>query len=164
MHRHSIAAMSRHRVEGQRRGAALRAAFRTRGERAFRAFVARSGDRRLEGTIGSRRGLRVVFGVMVARFDPAAAGGFTGDLRYELRGADGDLRIWTVSCGVDRADAAPRPRPDPAVTIKLGLADFVRLASGDLDPGRALLDGRLDLEGDFTVAARLGEMFGVPSA
>lgn len=155
--------MSRHRVKGQRRGAATRAALQARGERVFCAFVARSGDRRLERTIGSRRGLHAVFAAMVARFDPGAAAGFTGDLRYELRGGDGGLRTWTVSCGAQRAEAVPRPRPDPAVTIKLGLADFVRLASGDLDPGRALLSGRLDLEGDFTVASRLGEMFGVPS-
>lgn len=155
--------MSRHRFEGQRRGAAVRAAVAARGERVFRAFVARSGDRRLERTVGSRRGLRAVFAAMVARFDPDAAAGFTGDLRYELRAGDGRLRTWTVTCRPDTATAVPEPRPDPAVTIKLGLADFARLAAGDLDPGKALLTGRLDLEGDFAVASRLGEMFGVPS-
>jgi putative sterol carrier protein len=46
----------------------------------------------------------------------------------------------------------------------LGVADFVRIAGRDLDPGKALLTGRLDLEGDLAVAARLGEMFGQPSA
>jgi hypothetical protein len=35
-----------------------------------------------------------------------------------------------------------------------------RFAAGELDPGRALLEGRLDLKGDFALATRLGEMFG----
>ena len=44
------------------------------------------------------------------------------------------------------------------------MADFVRMAGGDLDAGKALLIGRLDLEGDFDVAGRLGDMFGRASA
>ena len=48
--------------------------------------------------------------------------------------------------------------------LKLGLVDFVRMAGGDLDPGKALLTGRMDMEGDLAVAARLGEMFGQPAA
>jgi putative sterol carrier protein len=46
----------------------------------------------------------------------------------------------------------------------MGLADFLRMAAGDLDAGRALLTGRLDLAGDFSLAQRLGEMFGRPTA
>jgi putative sterol carrier protein len=37
---------------------------------------------------------------------------------------------------------------------------FVRIAAGELDPARAMLDGRLEIEGDYAVAGRLGEMFG----
>jgi putative sterol carrier protein len=48
--------------------------------------------------------------------------------------------------------------------VKLGVADFVRMAGRDLDPGKALLTGRMDLEGDLALAARLGEMFGQPPA
>ena len=44
------------------------------------------------------------------------------------------------------------------------LADFLRLAAHDLDGGKALMSGRLHLDGDFAVAARLGEMFGQPAA
>ena len=54
-------------------------------------------------------------------------------------------------------------RPQPA-GVEVGVADFVRIAGRDLDPGKALLTGRLDLEGDLALAARLGEMFGQPSA
>ena len=46
------------------------------------------------------------------------------------------------------------------LTLKMTVADFLRIAGQDLDPGAALLTGRLDLEGDFSLAMRLGEMFG----
>ncbi len=138
----------------------LRTAAQAHGTRALKTFVQRSDDRRLERTVGSSRGLAAVFSAMASRFEPEAAAGFTGDLRYELRGGDGGLRTWTVTCRLDGASAVASARPDPAVTIKLALADFVRLAAGELDPGKALLTGRLDLEGDFAVATRLGEMFG----
>ena len=38
------------------------------------------------------------------------------------------------------------------------------MAGNDLDPGKALLTGRMDLAGDFAVAQKLGEMFGRPPA
>jgi putative sterol carrier protein len=53
--------------------------------------------------------------------------------------------------------------PGPGLTIKLGAADFLRIAAGELDPAKALLSGRLDLAGDFAVAMRLASMFGQPS-
>jgi putative sterol carrier protein len=43
------------------------------------------------------------------------------------------------------------------------LADFARLVGGDLEPMRAVMEGRMRIEGDLTVAARLGEMFGQAS-
>jgi putative sterol carrier protein len=60
--------------------------------------------------------------------------------------------------------ARPGPAAAPALVLRMSVADFVRMAGGDLDPGKALLTGRLDLEGDFDVAGRLGDMFGRTSA
>ena len=44
----------------------------------------------------------------------------------------------------------------------MDLADFARLIARDLDPGRALMEGKLRLQGDVMAASRLGEMFGEP--
>ncbi len=145
------------------RRAALRRVAETRGEAAFRAFVSRSDDRRLERTVGRAQGLRILFSGMTSQFVPDRAGGFMGDIGYELRAADGSVRTWTVSIGPDGARAFAG-RGAPRLTIKLALADFVRIAARDLDTGKALLEGRMDLEGDFSLAARLGEMFGQPSS
>ncbi len=71
--------------------------------------------------------------------------------------------MWTV--GVTGASAAARPGPAarPALTVAMSLADFVRVAAGELDVARALLEGRVELDGPLALAERLGEMFGAPS-
>jgi hypothetical protein len=64
---------------------------RETGEQAFAAFVRNSDDRRLERTVGSDIGLRVLFGGMTQRFQPDKAQGFTGDIQYALR-ANGEVK------------------------------------------------------------------------
>jgi alkanesulfonate monooxygenase SsuD/methylene tetrahydromethanopterin reductase-like flavin-dependent oxidoreductase (luciferase family)/putative sterol carrier protein len=147
-----------------RRPGALRRLLEERGEKAFQAFVKRADDRRLERAAGSPGALRVLFGAMERQFVPERAAGFTGEIQYDLRTRDGRVRSWTVAITPEAATARPGAAAAPKLTVKLGLADFLRLAGRDLDPGKALLTGRMDLEGDFAVAARLGEMFGQPSA
>jgi putative sterol carrier protein len=134
------------------------------GEALLKRFVRRSSDERLERTVGSDRGLRIVFAAMARAYRPERAAGWSGDIRYELADSRGRERTWTVSCDASRARAREGAQPDPALTIRLGIADFARLAAGDLDPAKALLSGRLDLEGDFAVAIRLAAMFGQRSA
>jgi alkanesulfonate monooxygenase SsuD/methylene tetrahydromethanopterin reductase-like flavin-dependent oxidoreductase (luciferase family)/putative sterol carrier protein len=149
---------------GRPRRAAVQALLAEQGERAFRAFVRRSDDRRLERTAGSSRGLKILFGAMSQAYEPDKAAGFNGELQYDLRRSDGEVVSWTVALGPERASVRPGTASAPALTLKLGLVDFVRMAGGDLDPGKALLTGRMDMEGDLAVAARLGEMFGQPAA
>jgi alkanesulfonate monooxygenase SsuD/methylene tetrahydromethanopterin reductase-like flavin-dependent oxidoreductase (luciferase family) len=151
-------------ANGRPRVAALQSLLADQGERAFRAFVRRSDDRRLERTVGSERGLKVLFGAMAQAYEPDKSGGFTGELQYELRRASGGVVRWTVAIAPDRASARVGAATAPALTMKLGVADFVRMAGRDLDPGKALLTGRMDIEGDLALAARLGEMFGQPPA
>jgi alkanesulfonate monooxygenase SsuD/methylene tetrahydromethanopterin reductase-like flavin-dependent oxidoreductase (luciferase family)/putative sterol carrier protein len=151
-------------ANGRPRPSRVQAVLADRGERAFRAFVRRSDDRRLERTAGSGTGLKVLFGAMAQAYEPDKAAGFSGDLQYDLRRANGELVSWTVTLGPERASARPGTASAPALTLKLGVVDFIRIAGGDLDPGKALLTGRMDMEGDLAIAMRLGEMFGQPAA
>jgi putative sterol carrier protein len=100
---------------------------------------------------------------MAQRFRPDKALGWTGDILYDLRTGDGRAKPWTVEIARDGARARPGRPTDPKLTLRVGLADFVRIAGRDLEPGRALLTGRMEIEGDVVVATRLGEMFGEPS-
>jgi putative sterol carrier protein len=106
----------------------------------------------------------VIFGAMAQAYVPESAGGFSGELQYRLTRSDGTVVDWTVAIDGEHASVRPGPARAPALKVKAGVADFVRIAGRDLDPGKALLTGRLDLEGDLALAARLGEMFGQPSA
>jgi putative sterol carrier protein len=147
-------------ANGRPRLTALQELVAERGEKAFQVFVRRSDDRRLERTVGSDRGLKLLFGAMAQAYQPDKADGFTGELLYELRRANGAVVRWTVVIGPESAHVRAGDAREPALTLKLGVADFVRMAGRDLDPGKALLTGRMDLEGDLAIAARLGEMFG----
>jgi alkanesulfonate monooxygenase SsuD/methylene tetrahydromethanopterin reductase-like flavin-dependent oxidoreductase (luciferase family) len=157
-------ALERVAGNGRPRLTALQGLVAERGERAFQAFVRRSDDRRLERTVGSDRGLRLIFAAMAQAYVPERAGGFSGELQYRLTRSDGSVVDWTVAIEGERASSRPGPARAPALKVATGVADFVRIAGRDLDPGKALLTGRLDLEGDLALAARLGEMFGQPSA
>ena len=42
----------------------------------------------------------------------------------------------------------------------MALPTFARLVSGEVPPAQAFMEGKIEIEGDFQVAARLGEMFG----
>jgi putative sterol carrier protein len=132
-----------------------------RSQRASRvaAFVGARSDAQLERTIGSNIGLRAVFKAMERMYEPERSGGFEGDVLYELTTSNGTKR-WTVHIDSERARAEPRAAADPAVTMKMPLPVFIRIGAGAMNPARAMLDGELRIEGDFTVAGRLGEMFG----
>jgi alkanesulfonate monooxygenase SsuD/methylene tetrahydromethanopterin reductase-like flavin-dependent oxidoreductase (luciferase family)/putative sterol carrier protein len=153
-----------HRPLPRARLAAFRRVAEDRAEQAFRAFVRRASDERLEATVGSDRGLRLIFAAMARAYEPIKAHGFAGDLEYDLTRTDGRLVQWTVTVDPQRATARPGPADAPALTLKMTVADFLRMAGRELDAGKALLTGRLDLAGDFSLAQRLGEMFGQPAA
>ncbi len=82
--------------------------------------------------------------------------------RYSQPSASSQRCSSRMQSSGEPATARPGPAASPALVVKLSVADFARLAAGELDPGRALLSGQLDLEGDFAVATRLGAMFGRP--
>lgn len=132
-------------------------------ERAVAAATARASDRLLERTLGRPRGLRAIFKAMAKRFVPAAAEGFVGSVTYELRGQDSIVRVWTVQITPTQAIPIKGRLADSALTIKVGLADFIRISAGELKPVDLVMSGRMQLEGDFMLAAKLGPMFGAPA-
>jgi alkanesulfonate monooxygenase SsuD/methylene tetrahydromethanopterin reductase-like flavin-dependent oxidoreductase (luciferase family)/putative sterol carrier protein len=132
---------------------------RALAESAFASFVRSRSDEQLDGMLGSGPGLRLLFKGMESAFDPSKTRGFSGEVMYDLRSTRGP-RPWTIAIDGSRAVAEQREAADPAVTLRADVPVFVRMAAGQLDPARAMLEGKLEIEGDFSVAARLGEMFG----
>jgi hypothetical protein len=144
-----------------------RHALRRRGLEGFKRLVRGASDSQLERRFGNRVAQRALFSGMARQFDPRFAFGFTGDIVYELAhdgngAAASEPDRWTIRVGDDSAQAIPGADGDPAVTFKLRLVDFARLAAEEIEPQELLFGGRFDIEGDLTVALRVQEMFGGP--
>jgi alkanesulfonate monooxygenase SsuD/methylene tetrahydromethanopterin reductase-like flavin-dependent oxidoreductase (luciferase family)/putative sterol carrier protein len=153
-----------HRAESNGAAAAGRHWLRERVQRAaesaFAAFVRGRSDAQLERTVGSNAGLRVIFKGMERAFVPEKANGFSGEFQYELTSTNGD-RSWFVRVEDGARVTAQRGRAaDPRVTFRTSVPTFARIASGEVHPAKAMLEGQLEIHGDFELAARLGEMFG----
>ena len=122
--------------------------------------VRRADDRTLERLFANGPALRLLFRAVARRFDPARSGGFAGELQCDLRTTGGAVRSWTIVVEGDRAVARRGAADEPALVATLSAADLVRLGSGELDAGHALLAGKLDVRGDFRLMMRVGTMFG----
>jgi alkanesulfonate monooxygenase SsuD/methylene tetrahydromethanopterin reductase-like flavin-dependent oxidoreductase (luciferase family)/putative sterol carrier protein len=160
-----IAAAKRAELNGAGGGGRtwLRDKLQRAGESAFGAFVRGRSDAQLERTVGSNTGLRIIFKGMEQSFVPEKAKGFSGAFQYELTGRNGD-REWVVQIeNGERATAAPGRATDPIVTFRTSVPVFARMAAGDVHPARAMLEGDLEVHGDFEAATRLAEMFGQDS-
>ena len=141
----------------------LRRAAARAGRSATRAALSRAvrgrSDAALSRTAGSPAGLWMLFNGMARNFRPEHAGGFRGDIQYVLDDADG-ARPWFVRVAGGAARAHRGLAPAPAITFRMPVAVFVRIAAGELSSNRALVDGQLGIDGDFPLAQRLPEMFG----
>ena len=142
-----------------------KAALQRGGEAALAKVVHGASNERLERRFGNRFAQRAIFRGMAGRFDPAFARGFQGEILYELGYTSNGARPdrWTIRIGEETAEAVEGGAADPAVTIRIGVADFARLIAEEVRPPELFFDERLVIEGDFEVASRLGEMFGAPS-
>ena len=121
-------------------------------------------DRQLERVFGTAGAQRAVFAMMAARFDPDHAAGFTGAIVYDLGLADGTRRPWTIDIRGGRARVRQGQTARPALTVGVGLADFIKLMTQAQDSYQLIAAGRLTLDGDLGLAGRLGAMFGGTSA
>jgi alkanesulfonate monooxygenase SsuD/methylene tetrahydromethanopterin reductase-like flavin-dependent oxidoreductase (luciferase family)/putative sterol carrier protein len=152
-------------VNGGRAG--LRGALEKRlkevGESAFAAFVRRRSDAQLERTLGSGPGLRIMFKGMERAFVPEKANGFKGEVQYELTGSRNGNHEWVVRVDGNHATVTPGRADQPVVTFRMSVPVFARIAAQEMHPAKAMMEGQLELEGDFEAAARVGEMFGADS-
>jgi putative sterol carrier protein len=108
---------------------------------------------------GTGPALGLVFEGMERAFLPAKASDFSGRFQY-LLSADGTTRNFVLDVADGTCKAKEERIEDPTVTLSMRLCDFARMVSGELPVGKALIESKLLIEGDFAAAQRLGEMFG----
>ena len=143
----------------------LRARMTARGRAEVARWTRDHPDADLAARFGSQLAQRALFTAMAKSFQPAMAFGFAGDIVFELQpptdDADpGATDWWTVEVAGRKATARRGRSDQAAVTVHLGIVDFVRVASGELHPVRLVVESRAQVEGEVMVAARLLDMFG----
>jgi tetratricopeptide (TPR) repeat protein len=155
--------------ERQRRAVTRRDRARARLTATGRAAVARwtrgDTDDDLVRRFGSDRAQRALFAAMTRSFQPAMAFGFNGDVVIELLPPADEVDPaaadwWTIEVRGRKAAARRGRSEQAAVTVHVGLADFIRLASGEVHPVRALVESTLHVNGDVMLAARIPDRFG----
>jgi putative sterol carrier protein len=135
--------------------------------RGFERIVAGADDATLERRLGSDLAQSLLFGAMARSFRAEAAEGFRGTVGYSLTrpATGGPVSEWVIEVGSERASARRRAGGDAAATavsVTIPLADFARIAAGEIDPAEPMLSSRATVRGELSVAARLAEMFGAP--
>jgi putative sterol carrier protein len=112
---------------------------------------------------GSDRVLDQVFEGMRQAFDPAKAAGQAAVVQYEIAAPDGPrhflMRVADGRCQIERGSAE-----NPRVTIRIGLADFLRLVAGRLNGMQAFMSGKLKVSGDLFFAQTYQAWFNRPAA
>ncbi|MGB7588122.1 MAG: SCP2 sterol-binding domain-containing protein, partial [Solirubrobacterales bacterium] len=170
------AAKARAEIEGREPPANAPSAGRSRpiralasrgGRHALAAMVSGLDDTELERRFVDPRRQRRLVKALARGFQPSQTGGFSGTIAYELEPfaieppPDAPWR-WAIQ--VDSRTGQARllePAPlDAAVTIHIGLADWVRVIAGIEDALTAMVAGRCSVEGDVVLAMRLEGIFG----
>jgi alkanesulfonate monooxygenase SsuD/methylene tetrahydromethanopterin reductase-like flavin-dependent oxidoreductase (luciferase family) len=146
-------------LAGQARRSAGESA-RQRVQAGARKLAGRAADGRIERVFGSAAAQRTLFAVMASSLDAGRAAGFEGCIVYDLGMTDGTRRSWTIEVRGGRATARRGGAADPALTVAVPLADFVRVITDAQDSYLMILDGRMTMDGDLALANRLSEMFG----
>ncbi len=104
---------------------------------------------------------------MARSFQPSQAAGFAGIVAYELELFEVEAppeAPWRWAIKVDSAAGRAslvEPAPlDAAMTVHMGLAQWVRVMAGVESAITAMAAGRCSVEGDVMLAVRLEAMFG----
>jgi putative sterol carrier protein len=99
------------------------------------------------------------FAELETRFRPEAAKDLKAIYQLHLTGENGGtwhLVVMDQACKILKG-----PASSPSTTLRMSAEDGSLLAAGQLDAFAALLQGRLQIEGDLSLATRLPALFGM---
>jgi putative sterol carrier protein len=134
----------------------------------LRSAVEQRSNEELVGAIQQQDGgaggvLDNVFTGMAESFNPTKAAGQQAIVQYEISAPDGTheyaMRIADGRCEVEQGRAE-----SPRVTIRIGLADFLRLITGNANGMQLFMTGKLKVSGDLFFAQTYQSWFDRPEA
>ena len=97
------------------------------------------------------------FAALPEKFDAGAAGNLSAVFYFAVTGEGGGdfaVKVADGKCTVEKAKPA-----DPNLTVTMDATDAAAITAGELDPVSAFMAGRLQVEGDISLALRLQDLF-----
>ena len=131
-------------------------------------IVAGATDQQLEELMASEARKEIlddIFRRMAEHVDGERARDVTAVVHWKIYDRpDGGYDHYEVVLEGGECSVSDSPTREPAVTLKLKPADFLRLVSGSASGPTMFMTGKLKLEGDVMLASRLTSMFRIPKA
>jgi alkanesulfonate monooxygenase SsuD/methylene tetrahydromethanopterin reductase-like flavin-dependent oxidoreductase (luciferase family)/putative sterol carrier protein len=84
--------------------------------------------------------------------------GFEGAVEYRLSSGAGEAR-WHLRIQGSEAQARPGAADSPVLVFRTTLPVFARMAAGEMNPAHAILERKLEVQGDVKALARFSAMF-----
>jgi putative sterol carrier protein len=119
------------------------------------------GDEWLRRILRTSAGQRLLFTALAFRMRRVSASGVAARLAFELTDQTAAAGAWTVAMdGRGSARARPGAGRDATATMTMEVVDLGRMAAGRLNPGVAVITGKVDLRGDLGLLLKLGGLLG----
>ncbi len=132
----------------------------------FGRAVAGAAPERLEQLLRSparKAALDGIFWQMPKQVNREVAKEMTTSIRWCITGRPDDgTDVYQLEIDHGNVRTVKGESGDPNLTVTMDAVEFLRLASGNLDPMQAYFKGRIELKGDIMVAAKLARMFKMP--
>jgi putative sterol carrier protein len=104
-----------------------------------------------------------IFWQMPKQVNPKIAEQLTTSIRWRITGRPDDgTDVYQLEIDRGKVKTTKGESGDPNLTVTMDAVEFLKLASGNLDPMQAYFKGRIELAGDIMIAAKLAQMFTLP--
>jgi putative sterol carrier protein len=104
-----------------------------------------------------------IFWQMPKQVNAEVAKDMTTTIRWRITGRPDDgVDVYQLVVDKGQVKTVKGESGEPKLTVTMDAVEFLKLASGNLDPMQAYFKGRIELTGDIMVAAKLAQLFKVP--
>jgi hypothetical protein len=114
------------------------------------------------GSSFSPQTVRELISGMPGAFDPAAGKAISGDIQFDISGEGGGKMVLSIAGG--RCTFRDGEVTSPRLTIRSSGEIWLKIARGEINRAKALMDGLYQVEGDMGLLLKMGELFRPPSA
>jgi putative sterol carrier protein len=94
---------------------------------------------------------------MPGAFIPEKAQGLNAVIQFNFTGAEPGNWNAEIKNGALKVEKGVHPNPTIAVTADS--ADYIKIFNRELDPMQAFMQGKLKLQGDFSLAMKMAQFF-----